>query len=470
MENTTTTLKIPKKSYIIAYILWMFGGWFGAHRFYTRRWFTGFLYAVSLGIFFIGWTIDFFLVYFMVRGVNKKMRAEAEEHPEFAMPEEPARLAPWAGQRDWKTYLEFPMRLVFFLFGPVLFAAVVIIVVDQIELLAIMVLILVATGLMGSVEKTLRRYRALEKIPVLGDAMQSLQQFYDYYYHNKPRSFFFYLFYPVLGFLLLPFSASARTEFKLYVRILGAIAMILVIETVFSYPNTYPPHLNWEDALLIVVLQLFFMFFASIAFLMPIVTTSFALNLSGRHVSLRFLTIMALLIAIPFSVFIYQENTASTSFISSQILHERIKKENFRKDFAEISHMFLSYYAQQKTTVDAADVVLDADLTQKYRHHIRGVMTGDEVNVFGVIVFADPRTDQKRAWCGVRSTQNGNPAILYLVDQEGKFYQSWNELPAAVREHFKIEEDRSAPTVKKLSQPPCVIYYRALMDEYWKML
>ena len=45
----------------IGYILWIFG-FMGAHRFYYGKRWTGTLWFFSLGLFFIGWIIDFFLI------------------------------------------------------------------------------------------------------------------------------------------------------------------------------------------------------------------------------------------------------------------------------------------------------------------------------------------------------------------------------------------------------------------------
>ncbi|MBT7952693.1 MAG: TM2 domain-containing protein [Gammaproteobacteria bacterium] len=45
----------------IGYILWIFG-FMGSHRFYYGRPITGTIYFFTLGIFFIGWIIDLFLI------------------------------------------------------------------------------------------------------------------------------------------------------------------------------------------------------------------------------------------------------------------------------------------------------------------------------------------------------------------------------------------------------------------------
>jgi TM2 domain-containing membrane protein YozV len=45
----------------IGYILWVFG-FFGAHRFYFGKRLTGTLWFFTLGLFFIGWIVDLFLI------------------------------------------------------------------------------------------------------------------------------------------------------------------------------------------------------------------------------------------------------------------------------------------------------------------------------------------------------------------------------------------------------------------------
>jgi TM2 domain-containing membrane protein YozV len=52
-------------------MLWIFG-FFGAHRFYFGKPLTGILYLCTLGLFFVGWIIDLFLIPSMAR--NARMR------------------------------------------------------------------------------------------------------------------------------------------------------------------------------------------------------------------------------------------------------------------------------------------------------------------------------------------------------------------------------------------------------------
>jgi len=48
-------------STLIGYLLWIFG-FLGAHRFYYGKPISGTLYFFTLGLFFIGWIVDFFLI------------------------------------------------------------------------------------------------------------------------------------------------------------------------------------------------------------------------------------------------------------------------------------------------------------------------------------------------------------------------------------------------------------------------
>ena len=48
-------------SKLIGYLLWIFG-FMGSHRFYFGRPISGTIYFFTLGIFFLGWIVDLFLI------------------------------------------------------------------------------------------------------------------------------------------------------------------------------------------------------------------------------------------------------------------------------------------------------------------------------------------------------------------------------------------------------------------------
>lgn len=53
---------LPKKSFGVAILLWLFLGLFGAHRFYLGFWKSGLVRLFTLNFLGIGWLIDSILV------------------------------------------------------------------------------------------------------------------------------------------------------------------------------------------------------------------------------------------------------------------------------------------------------------------------------------------------------------------------------------------------------------------------
>jgi TM2 domain-containing membrane protein YozV len=57
----TTSQDFETHSVIVGYLLWIFG-FLGAHRFYYGKQFSGTIYFFTLGLLFIGWFVDLFLI------------------------------------------------------------------------------------------------------------------------------------------------------------------------------------------------------------------------------------------------------------------------------------------------------------------------------------------------------------------------------------------------------------------------
>ena len=66
MEKTQRT-----HSMFLGYLLWIFG-FIGAHRFYYGKQITGVIWFFTLGVFFIGWFIDLFLIPSMEREAERR--------------------------------------------------------------------------------------------------------------------------------------------------------------------------------------------------------------------------------------------------------------------------------------------------------------------------------------------------------------------------------------------------------------
>lgn len=61
-------------SKVMGYALWVFG-FMGAHRFYYGKPLTGTLWFFTLGLLFIGWIIDLFLIPAMDREADRRYRS-----------------------------------------------------------------------------------------------------------------------------------------------------------------------------------------------------------------------------------------------------------------------------------------------------------------------------------------------------------------------------------------------------------
>jgi hypothetical protein len=69
------------RSTFVAYLLWLFLGPLGVHRFYCNRIGTGILWFFTGGLLGIGWLIDIFLVPGMVSDANAEDVAAARHVP-----------------------------------------------------------------------------------------------------------------------------------------------------------------------------------------------------------------------------------------------------------------------------------------------------------------------------------------------------------------------------------------------------
>lgn len=62
--------KVKMKSKSTIFLIWLFLGLFGGHRFYVGKTMSGLLYAFTFGFLFIGWALDFFRLGSMVDDYN----------------------------------------------------------------------------------------------------------------------------------------------------------------------------------------------------------------------------------------------------------------------------------------------------------------------------------------------------------------------------------------------------------------
>lgn len=59
--SSATPYRPDTHSLVVGYLCWLFG-FMGAHRFYYGKRITGTIWFFTLGVFFIGWIVDLFLI------------------------------------------------------------------------------------------------------------------------------------------------------------------------------------------------------------------------------------------------------------------------------------------------------------------------------------------------------------------------------------------------------------------------
>ena len=64
----------PTHSLLVGYILWIFG-FLGAHRFYFGKPISGTIYLFTLGLLFVGWIVDLFLMPSLERQAERRFYA-----------------------------------------------------------------------------------------------------------------------------------------------------------------------------------------------------------------------------------------------------------------------------------------------------------------------------------------------------------------------------------------------------------
>jgi len=69
--STSPHPTVPTHPALVGYLFWILG-FFGAHRFYFGRPLTGTLWFFTLGLFFIGWIVDLFLIPAMAADAERR--------------------------------------------------------------------------------------------------------------------------------------------------------------------------------------------------------------------------------------------------------------------------------------------------------------------------------------------------------------------------------------------------------------
>jgi len=283
-------------SLLKAYTLCILGGYFGLHRFYLRRFWSGGIYLLTLGFFTLGVVIDLFLLPRLVRNSEKMLIAEQsdsyttlESIPQLhgaALSID--KLDPFQSMIPLLSTLRM-INLCFWLFVIPYFS---IIYFQDWIFTTIFALIIVSTISPGILPW-------LSEAPVIHLIFRGFYQGYQrleiYYRYTLPPRFSIPILSTFLGFL----TRRGRTEFKLFKGLASFGILFVILEWIslmYEYVNSYYPELGITSMLEVK----FFMLIMSILFLLssvlPVMRTLVYAKISQRQRSVRVIALISFLV------------------------------------------------------------------------------------------------------------------------------------------------------------------------------
>ncbi len=418
-----------RRPYWVVWVLWFSLGWIGIHRFYCGRWISGLVYVFTLGLGGVGWAFDMFYFDVLAEGASRVPVG----------PITPSRLAPWAAELRYRR-LEFLLRLAYFCLAPFVFVHFCVY-FGHFELLAVMVVVVIACGFLGDLEQVIARMHYLERIPMTRPAVFFFRELYEYYMRNRPQPFVFYIFQILLSPFLVWFSPQLRRELWLYGKFLLTIFAVLAVQQLQAIGTTYR-YMPASRIAFWIGVHLLFTAIMTWQFLVPIITTSFTMKLSGQQRGLKVLSFLVLALTLPIGgmSLYFVNHSPSPSVLSWNMLHSRLEHAGFREDLSAASELFLKHYQPYSPPPVAPDTeALHTELTRRYQLHVGNLAPETETRAFQVFTYSE-HSSPSELWLAVvlswRHERATGEQTLFLLTPDGRFIANWDAMSPAVRSRF----------------------------------
>jgi hypothetical protein len=269
----------------------------------------------------------------------------------------------------------------------------------------------------------------------------------------------FYLFYPVSCPLFFPFSATVRKEFRLYAGLLASVTLALFVDIIWTYSNTYPPHLGPIHAVLYGSMRLFICFLVFVAFFIPVATTSFTYQLSERPWRMRLLVIIGIFSALPM-FWLVHEVFAESPWWPGVLLSSRMATPGFREELKRETEMFLLYNSARMPEGDYSSPAVHTGLTKEYRRRISWLAVREEVFLFEVFTLPGEPPGSGRPWLGLKARLPYHRTVG-MASPDGQFFSSWHKLPPAIQQRFQLN-----PNYAQKKGKVEIIHAQELIDDF----
>ena len=284
------TLSTPK-----AYVLCIFGGYFGLHRFYLGRSISGAIYLFTFGLLGLGVLLDLVLLPSLTRKSKIYLAAvQADSYTTLdAVPQlyEPAlsldRLDPFRSRVPLLSTIRMA-NLCIWLF-----------IIPYLSLVFYQDWIFTTTFALIILSTTSSRLVAwLAKAPITSILFRGFflgyQRLEMYYRHTLPPRFSI----PILSTLLFFLSARGRTEFKLFKGLASFGILFVILEwvsLVYEYMTLYYPELGVASILEAKLFTMLITVLILISSALPVMRTLVYAKLSNRQQSVSIITSLAFL-------------------------------------------------------------------------------------------------------------------------------------------------------------------------------
>lgn len=421
---------LPVKSLPVAYVLLFATGLVGGHRIYLGHWLSALLYPLILfaALLSMDWSMLYLLAAALVvdaallprltTTTNSRILDRHKRDPHHYQREHDESIAPWArveatGPLDTIKGL---FRVLVFITIPVLYACLMVW-MGTAELIVFPVVILLATGLVTSLDQITRRHPSLLELPAVEDALEHVQRMKAFYWENEP---------PVRTPGLRVFT-RATTEFRPYWRIVGLMVFAILLDFAFSYGDDYEPYLNFETASTTIAVQIIFCAYTVLILLSQLSAVSFHYSLSGKRIRLRFLTVAALALTGLFTwlAMDLENDPGEVSLLSDLRLSDRLENPAFQADLTNYSSMFIKFYEPsaddmgktfpnlEESTVCKTKEQRNLCLpTQQLRKVLSGIAPNNESEAFEVFDAWHGEGQDKTLWRGVRYDTNNKRFVV----------------------------------------------------------
>jgi hypothetical protein len=423
----------PVKSLKVAYVLLLTTGLVGGHRIYLNHWLSALLYPLILfaALLSLDWSMVYLLAAALVVdaallprltiNTNSRILDRHKRDPHHYQREHDESIAPWArveatGPLDTIKGL---FRVLVFITIPVLYACLMVW-MGTAELIVFPVVILLATGLVTSLDQITRRHPSLLELPAVEDALEHVQRMKAFYWENEP---------PVRTPGIRVFT-RATTEFRPYWRIVGLMVLAILVDFAFSYSDDYEPYLTLETAFWTIAMQIIMCAYAVLILLSQLSAVSFHYSLSGKRIRLRFLTLVALALTglFTWAAMAVKNDPGEVSLLSYLRLSDRLENPEFQADLVDYSSMFIRYYeppvadmdtsfvkAEESTVCDTFEKRNLCKPTLQLRKVLKGIAPNNESEAFQVFDAWHGAGENRTLWRGVRYNLDDDDDERFVV-------------------------------------------------------